>query len=349
MFRTSSRWLLVVAFGVIGGCTAIAGLGGYEKGDCVGLACGAETDGDPREIGAEIGTDGGDAGRDSTLDTARDSTLDSAVDSANVDGADSTADSAPADSTLDSGLDSAVDDGGALDGFVGCDASPPSPTAGGCPPDMIEFPAADYPSPHGTVGGFHHVDRFCIDRFEVDGARFQAIWAACGGDPAVVTGTCMSATYGDPSRPMNCVSGVESERAYCNRVGKRLPTDGEWEFVERNAPTPGDAGSQYPWGANVLDAMDDVHLCWRNATTGPCVAHSFPAGDGLRGSGVVDLAGNVEEWATTTIEDGGFLVRGGSWTTVDPTGVSADDGRGVTPGTERSNDRGFRCVKPLLP
>ena len=369
MKRPRAHWLVVTAVTVIGGCTALAGLGGYEKADCVGAGCEAASDGAPPGDGVADGSDGardstldaGDVGPDSTVDTATDSRADSTLDTATdagIDGdaaeVDSTATDGPiGDSTVpDTALpDTALGDTGTPldeDGFVGCDApSIQDSSDPRCPPDMIAFPGGTYPSPHAPTGT-NVVSPFCLDRFEVTGAQFKAVWEACGGDAAPLIEDCGAATYGDPRRPINCVDGMEAEALYCNRIGKRLPEDAEWEFAERNAPPDGAAGNQFPWGADALAPMDDAHLCWAATADGsPCTIHSFPAGDGLYPGAVVDLAGSVEEWTRTFVPGSGssYYVRGGSFNTSDPDYPSADLGRGEYVNTSRSSDRGFRCAR----
>ncbi len=87
-----------------------------------------------------------------------------------------------------------------------------------------------------------------------------------------------------PERPVTGVSWDDAV-AYCAFVGKRLPTETEWERAAR-----GDDERIYPWGNELPDEERAVFGTDVTADVG-----SHPAGAGPYGH--LDLAGNVWEWS----------------------------------------------------
>ena len=208
------------------------------------------------------------------------------------------------------------------------------------------------------------VEAFKIDKTEVSVAQFARCVAAgaCSSDGLTMpfyggkeqpefAEFCNWQKKDRASHPINCVPWQQAVN-YCGWVGKRLPTEAEWEKAAR-----GTDGRKYPWGntgygsggkvANVADAS--AHKRFPSLSTiagyddgfvGTAPVGSLPKG--ASPSGALDMVGNVWEWSADP-RDGGRVVRGSSWT-FDPRLARAGL-RGRTDPAVRAADGGFRCVK----
>jgi formylglycine-generating enzyme required for sulfatase activity len=151
---------------------------------------------------------------------------------------------------------------------------------------------------------------FWIDRTEVRVDEYARCVDSGVCSPPAEGGLCNWNVEGRGDHPVNCVSWSQASR-YCHWVGKRLPTEREWEKAAR-----GTDGRRYPWG-------DEAPSCERAVMHGDgaegCGSGStWPVGSldaGRSPYGLFDMAGNVLEWTADLYpaSDGSRIARGGSW------------------------------------
>ena len=220
------------------------------------------------------------------------------------------------------------------------------------PADMVKVPKG--PFLYGEKRVREVIDHdYWIDKYPVTNEKYRAFILADGyGNQAYWSeegwkwktenniagpGYWNDATWNQANHPVVGVSYNEAA-AYAKWVGKRLPTEREWEKAAR-----GEDGREYPWGDDF-----DQKKC-NNAETD--LNHTTPVIQYPRGGspyGCYDMAGNVWEWCADRYDEArkdSCVRRGGSWySQSESLRVSA---RGLGYVDSRSYDLGFRLVQDI--
>jgi formylglycine-generating enzyme required for sulfatase activity len=156
------------------------------------------------------------------------------------------------------------------------------------------------------------VEAFWIDRVEVTNARYTACVEA-GACTVPVGPSFRDATRAD--HPVSLVSWAQAT-TYCRWVGKRLPSEAEWEKAARGVDA-----RRFPWGASYEAGRANAGYTAGTEPVGRQPAGASPYG-------VLDMAGNVWEWTSSLyrpypydpsdgreepLARGARVNRGGSW------------------------------------
>ena len=174
-----------------------------------------------------------------------------------------------------------------------------------------------------------YLSTYRMDRYEVTNARYEAFVKAEGRRIPKHWKTAVSANKPDqgltyaPEKADHPVVYVDwyDANAYCHWVGKRLPTEREWEKAAR-----GTDGRIYPWGNryDVQKANSPQYWLVKQQKGDTMPVGSFE--NGVSPYGLYDMAGNVYEWTHSWYKPYpgnhefnahyGYknkIVRGGSW------------------------------------
>jgi len=127
------------------------------------------------------------------------------------------------------------------------------------------------------------LDSYLIDKYEVSNKDYDDFIRA--------KGHAAPAYWDDPrlNKPEQPVVGVnwEDAKAFCEYLGKRLPTEAEWEKAAR-----GPKANLYPWGND----FDPAKANYGKNHEATMPVDSYP--DGISYYGAYNMAGNVFEWVS---------------------------------------------------
>jgi len=164
-----------------------------------------------------------------------------------------------------------------------------------------------------------YLDACWIDQTEVTNEQYKTCVQAGGCGQPKYTDYYEDSNYGD--HPVVNVSWYDAGD-YCGWVGRRLPTEAEWEKAAR-----GIDGQIYPWGEGIGCNQANYGGCTEFPGTSPVGYYGSACASPY---GAYDMAGNVWEW-TADWYDGNFyggspvnnptgpesgshhVLRGGSW------------------------------------
>lgn len=265
------------------------------------------------------------------------------------------------------------------------------------PAEMVVIPAGEFimGTPEGTDGlPDEHPERrvylgsFLLDRFEVTNRAYAAFVQAAGhrapanASPSVTLWEQNGPPTGIENHPVINVSW-EDAAAYCRWLGKRLPTEAEWEKAAR-----GTDARRYPWGNDWDIAKANSASYWAGRTiefqSGADWDAFWVKGEGARlakeqgikgevltrpvGSfpqgaspyGALDMAGNAAEWVADWFDPNYYrtapltnppgpvrgaikAMRGGSWLKPAVSLRTTDRDWGTM--DSRPSGTGFRCAK----
>ncbi len=152
---------------------------------------------------------------------------------------------------------------------------------------------------------------------------------------------------GDATQPVIDVNWNEA-KDYCASIGKRLPTEEEWEYAAR-----GSEGNLYPYGNEWQPRFSSA---FEDGFEKPRPVKTYP--DGRSPFGIYDMAGNVQEWTASdfkaypgsTLSEkersdnvGRKVLRGGAYMAKADLQTTTD--RFFYSPSQKNQYTGFRCAK----
>ena len=151
-----------------------------------------------------------------------------------------------------------------------------------------------------------------------------------------------SSLHGKRNHPVVQIS-IEDALAYASWIGRRLPTEAEWEAAART-----DLGYKYPWGNIFKQTALNIE---KSGFSDTCPVDEYDAD--ANEFKIVDMLGNVMEW-TSDMETPPFktkndtrycIVKGGAWNSGPNLSISS---RALFKPGFSTNTIGFRCISEIF-
>lgn len=227
---------------------------------------------------------------------------------------------------------------------------------------MVRIPAGEFTQ--GNLYGFPDeraeqaifLDEFYIDQYEVTNRQYAECVRAGRCNLPQLPRSVNFANYYAASEfgnyPVIWVTWNDAAN-YCAFLGKRLPTEAEWEKAAR-----GESNALYPWGRDEPTTQANFDYATGDVTA----VGSFP--QDVSSYNVYDMGGNVREWVSDWYQWDYYLdapqknpmgpaegvtkvLRGGSWNDV-AIYIRATSRKNFLPESFDSN-LGFRCAVSTFP
>jgi formylglycine-generating enzyme required for sulfatase activity len=220
--------------------------------------------------------------------------------------------------------------------------------------DVLDWVLDENTKPHEVC-----LSRFLMDKTEVTMNQYQSVmgtrpWENCKSEYCTTPQNDLPAYFVDWNNASD----------YCAKIGKRLPTEAEFEYANRAGST-----TKFPWGNNENSVCNYANVAdqsakrkWKNWTIVQCddgYPMLAPAGRFQPNAwGLFDMTGNVWEWTSDWYaqdyygksprqdpkgaSSGSYMVnRGGGW--LNDEALRSALRNGSIP-SKRGHDLGFRCV-----
>jgi iron(II)-dependent oxidoreductase len=174
------------------------------------------------------------------------------------------------------------------------DPKPPTGSGQGIvPPGMVRIPGAEFMLGRNDGSEYDFpahkvsVKSFLIDETELTNDEYQQYIDATRSQPPRHWTNGRYAMR-EAQLPVVNVTWFEASN-YCASLGKRLPTEEEWEYAAK-----GNDERRYPYGNEWLPSRSNAA---EDDLRAPRPVRTYP--DGKSPFGIYDMAGNVQEWTSS--------------------------------------------------